>query len=193
MILINNVVIEEDVYRDHFVCHIEKCKGICCVEGDYGAPLEKEEEKILEQLYLEITDYFEPESVAYLKENGPTTYYKENKKVGTPIHEDGRCAYAVFNADGSIGCGIEHAWKDGKTDFRKPISCHLYPIRIKQNQTNGMEMITYERWGICSPACDLGDELGVSVMEFSKDSLVRKYGEEFYDQLEEAVEQIKKQ
>lgn len=190
MIMINNVIVESDVYESLFVCNIDKCKGICCIEGDFGAPLEENEIIILEQIQEIVAPYLEKESIAYLKENGPTTYYAENKTIGTPVHEDGRCAYAVFNKDGSIGCGIEHAWRDKKIDFQKPLSCHLYPIRIKSNATNGMEMMTYERWDICSDACSYGKELDAPLYKFCKDSVVRKYGEEFFVQLEAAVEEI---
>ena len=190
MIMINNVIVEADIYENFFVCNIEKCKGICCVEGDFGAPLEKNEEKILEDIQEEVKPYLEKESLAFLQDNGPTTYYEENKSVGTPIHEDGRCAYAVFNQDGSIGCGIEHAWRDKKIDFQKPISCHLYPIRIKSNSANGMEMMTYEKWSICNAACSNGENLDVTLVEFCKDSIVRKYGPDFYEQLDAAVQKI---
>ena len=190
MIMINNVLVEPAVYQSHFVCHIERCKGICCIEGDYGAPLEPEEIDILEQIQSEIQEYLEPSSVKYLESSEPTTYYAENKSVGTPIHDDGRCVYAVYNMDGSIGCGIEHAWLDKKIDFRKPVSCHLYPIRIKKNVENGMELVSYEKWSICSDACTHGDDLGVKLHEFTKDALIRKYGESFYQQLEEATEHL---
>lgn len=190
--MINNVIVEADVYENYFVCNIDKCKGMCCIEGDFGAPLEEDEIDIISSIQDKIADYLEPDSLAYLKENGPTTYYPENKSVGTPVHEDGRCAYAVFNKDGSIGCGIEHAWRDKKIDFQKPVSCHLYPIRIKKNPTNGLEMMTYERWGICSPACGHGEKLDVTVFEFCKDAVARKYGEEFVDQLSAAVCEVMK-
>jgi len=190
MIMINNVIVESDVYENYFVCNIERCKGVCCVEGDFGAPLEQQEEAILADIYDKIPEYLEPSSVELLEENGPTTYYPENKSVGTPVHEDGRCAYAVYAKDGGIGCGIENAWREGKIDFRKPISCHLYPIRIKENPSNGMEMMTYERWGICNPACSNGEKLDVTLHEFAKDAIIRKYGEAFYDQLLAAVDQV---
>ena len=189
--MINNVIVESDVYENQFVCNIDACKGICCIEGDFGAPLEKHEEKIIEEIQDKIKDYLEPESLEYIKKNGPTTYYAENKTIGTPVHEDGRCTYAVFNQDGSIGCGIEHAWRDGKIDFQKPVSCHLYPIRIKKDETNGMEMMTYERWDICSAACSNGKKLDVTVLDFCKDAVKRKYGEAFCEQLDAAVKQVK--
>ncbi len=190
MIMINNIMVEADVYENYFVCNIDRCKGICCIEGDYGAPVEKHEEETLKTIYNKIDDYLEPDSVTFLKTTGPTAYYEENKSVGTPIHEDGRCAYAVYNKDGSIGCGIEHAWRDGKIDFRKPVSCHLYPIRIKKNPANGMELMTYEKWSICNPACGNGEKLDVTLHEFAKEAIERKYGEQFYEQLQAAVEKL---
>lgn len=191
MIMINNVIVEGDVYEDNFVCNVDRCKGVCCIEGDFGAPLEHEEEAELANIYDKIDNYLEPESVAFLKENGPTQFFPENSSVGTPVHEDGRCAYAVYNKDGSIGCGIEHAWLDKKITFRKPVSCHLYPIRIKKHPTNGMEMMTYERWNICQPACANGKKLGVTLFDFAKDAVRRKYGDDFVEQLEEAVQTMK--
>ena len=188
--MINNVIVHTDVYENYFVCNIDRCKGVCCVEGDFGAPLEKHEEEILSHIYNKIDEYLEPESITFLKANGPTAYYAENKTVGTPVHDDGRCVYAVYNEDGSIGCGIEHAWRDNKTDFRKPISCHLYPIRIKTNPYNGVEMLTYEKWSICNPACRNGEKLDVTLHEFAKEAIIRKYGEDFYEQLEAAVNKI---
>lgn len=190
--MINNILVEADVYREHFVCHIDRCKGICCIEGDFGAPLEPDEEDILRDIQHKLKDYVEEISWDLIQSRGATRYYPQNKSVGTPIHQDGRCAYAVYNQDGSIGCGIEHAWRDGEIDFRKPVSCHLYPIRIKKHPTNGMEMVTYERWDICSPACVNGRQLGEKLHEFTREALIRKYGEAFFDQLKEAVEDNEK-
>lgn len=190
--MINNVIVEGDVYEESFVCQIESCKGICCIEGDFGAPLEESELAEMDAIHGKIDAYLEPESVEFLRKNGPTQYFAENSSIGTPVHDDGRCAYAVYNQDGSIGCGIEHAWLDKKIAFRKPVSCHLYPIRIKKHPTNGMEMMTYERWNICSAACSNGKKLGVSLLEFAKDAVVRKYGSEFVEQLEEAADTMKK-
>lgn len=183
-------MVEDGVYASNFVCHINRCKGICCIEGDFGALLEEEEVDILLDIQEAIKPYLEPESIPFLDENGPTTYYEENKSIGTPVHADGRCAYAVYNQDGSIGCGIEHAYFDGQIDFRKPISCHLYPIRIKKHPENGMELMTYEKWHICAPACSHGDKLGVRLYQFTREAIERKYGQEFFDQLSDAVDNL---
>jgi hypothetical protein len=187
MILIKNVLIADDVINADFACKISKCKGVCCEEGDYGAPLEPSEVDTLQLIREELEPYLSAKSLEYLQVNECWSYFKEIKKPGTPLHEDGSCIYAIKDKIGVLHCAIELAWKDGKYDFRKPISCQLYPIRVKENPENGMEFLLYDKWDICAPACQNGLELGLPVYVYLKDALIRKYGEDFYKQLEETV------
>ncbi len=186
MLIIDEVLISEAVFTEHFICNLGKCKGVCCIEGDYGAPLEDAERQTLERIYEDIKPFLRPEGQAVLAEQGLYVLYKDEQVYGTPLLEDGACAYLTFDEQGIALCGIELAWKAGLTDFRKPISCHLYPIRIKRNESRNFEAINYEEWDICSDACSLGKELKMPVFRFLKEALVRKYGQAFYEQMEEA-------
>ncbi len=186
MLIIDEVLISEAVFTERFVCNLGKCKGVCCIEGDYGAPLEDAERQTLERIYEDIKPFLRPEGRAVLAEQGLYVLYKDEQAYGTPLLEDGACAYLTFDEQGIALCGIELAWKAGHTDFRKPISCHLYPIRIKRNESRNFEAINYEEWDICSDACSLGKELKMPVFRFLKEALVRKYGQAFYEQMEEA-------
>jgi hypothetical protein len=186
MILIENTCISDDVADQFFVCNLEKCKGACCVEGDSGAPLEDNELKILEDIYTQIEPYLSEEGKAVIRKEGLYTKDFEGDYV-TPIIEGRECVYAIYDDKGMLKCGIEAAYLDGKTNFKKPISCHLYPIRItKYDQYHALN---YDRWSICKDACTLGSELGVPVYKFLKEPLIRAYGEDWYRQLCEEIEE----
>ncbi len=132
MLIIDDILISETVFTERFVCHLDRCKGICCIEGDFGAPLEKGEPEVLAEIYEDIKPFLREEGIAVLEEKGLFVLYKEEKTYGTPLLDNGACAYLTFDERGIALCGIELAWKAGATDFQKPISCHLYPIRIKK-------------------------------------------------------------
>ncbi len=189
MILIDDILISDDVIEKQFVCNIKKCKGICCVEGDSGAPVEKSETKILKKIYPKIKKYLIPEGVKAIEAQGTFVDEPDDEYTpyATPLIDGGACAYVNYEKDGTITCGIEKAWKDGVTDFRKPISCHLYPIRIKPMET--VTAVNYDVWDICSDACTLGKKLKVPVYVFVKDALIRKFGEDFYAALDQAAKQ----
>lgn len=187
MILIDDVLISDDVVEKQFVCNIKKCKGICCVEGDSGAPVEKAETKILKMIYPKIKKYLIPEGIKAIEEQGTFVDEPDDEytSYATPLIDGGACAYVNYETNGTISCGIEKAWKDGVTDFQKPISCHLYPIRLKPMDT--VTAMNYDVWDICSDACKLGKSLKVPVYVFLKDALTRKFGEEFYETLHYAA------
>jgi len=168
---------------------LDKCKGACCWEGDYGAPLEEEEIDILEQELESILPFLDEEGKKEIQQKGFFKYFKGLKKNGTALLPDGRCAFLTMD-NGIAKCGIEKAHESGATQFKKPISCHLYPIRVKKQPANGFEVLQYDRWDICSAACKLGDEKKVKIYQFLKDALIRKYGKEFYEQLDHMVEQF---
>jgi len=182
MIAHGKTVISEDIFEAHFVCDLSKCKGACCVEGDSGAPLNKDEVLVLEEEYKKIAPFLRKEGIAAIAEQGTSTIDEHDGELVTPLVNDKECAYVVFDDKGTTLCGIELAWKQGETSFRKPISCHLYPIRIQSYSS--FDALNYDKWEICSPACTLGRELKVPVYKFAKDSLIRKYGEPWYNELE---------
>lgn len=185
MIEFGKVILSDDVKEKFFVCNLEKCKGACCVEGDLGAPLETEELDVLDEIYDEVEPYLSEAGKEAILQQG-TYILDEDDEYSTPTIKGKECAYAIYDNRGVLKCGIEQAYLDGKISFRKPISCHLYPIRIVKY--DDFDAINYDRWSICSPACSLGAELQVPVYKFLKDALIRKYGEEWYNGLVEVIE-----
>ena len=190
MIQIDDKLISEDLFSEEFVCNLAKCKGICCVEGDAGAPLDEDETKILDEIYPKIKPYLRPEGIQAIEEQGTYTLDFEGDLV-TPLVNNAECAYVIFDEKGYTKCAIEKAYEDGVIDWQKPISCHLYPIRI--TEYSNFSAINYHEWDICSDACTLGKELGVKVYQFLKKPLIRKYGEDFYQTLSETAEEWEKE
>jgi hypothetical protein len=191
MIQIEDKLISEDVFTEQFVCNLSKCKGACCVEGDVGAPLDKDETVILERIFDKVKPYLRPEGVKALEEQGTWTLDPNDNDYVTPMIEGRECAYVIFDEKGVTKCGIEKAYEDGAVDWQKPISCHLYPIRANQYST--FVALNYHEWEICNDACILGKELQVPVYKFLKTPLIRKYGEEFYSTLCDAADEWKKE
>lgn len=185
MIVIDRTIISDDIKENFFVCNLQKCKGACCVEGDLGAPLEKEELEILEKIYPQVKPYLSAEGQAVIEKEG--TWIKDwEDDYSTPTIGDRECAYAIYDEKGILKCGIEQANRDGKIDFKKPISCHMYPIRVTKYEE--YDALNYDRWSICSDACTLGGELKVPIYKFLKEPLVRKYGQAWYDELVRQIE-----
>lgn len=187
MLIVNDILISEDIIRKEFVCNLDACKGACCWEGDAGAPLEPAEMEILDDAYEAVAPFLTDAGRMAIEAQGRYVKDKEGD-VGTTLVNNGPCAYMTLDEKGVAQCGIEQAWKAGATTFRKPISCHLYPIRIKSNPELHFEAMNYDRWEICSAACELGKSLQVPVYKFVKDALIRKYGEAFYEELDAAAE-----
>lgn len=187
MIQIDNVVLADEVVEAKFVCDLSRCKGGCCEDGDAGAPVTEEEMEIVRQNLAAILPYLTAEGRLELERQGLFTQDEEFGWV-TPVMKDGLCAYGLRDAQGIIKCGIEAAYNDGKLGWKKPISCHLFPIRLVE--TNGYTLANYEpRDVLCKPACAFGKKLKVPVYQFLKEPLVRKFGQEFYDTLHQiAVE-----
>jgi hypothetical protein len=181
VIEIDNILVSDDVVEAKFICDLAKCKGGCCEDGDAGAPLEQDELPILEHHYNDIEPYLTTEGKNEIKRQGKFIYDKEFGWV-TPTINGGLCAYGFHDAHGVIKCGIEAAFYDGKLDWKKPISCHLFPIRI--NQKKAYTMVNYEpREVLCKPGCVLGKKAKMPVYQFLKEALQRKFGNEFYETL----------
>ena len=187
MIAIDNVLLSDEVIEEEFVCDLTRCKGGCCVDGDCGAPLTEEEPHIIARIYPNIKPCLDAAYIPEIERQGTHTIDNEYGFV-TPTVNGGICVYGYTDEMGIVKCGIEKAWKEGLTDFRKPISCHLYPIRITSHET--YDAVNYEpRQQLCKPACKLGRKLKVPVYKFLKEPLIRKYGEEFYGVLEQIAEE----
>jgi hypothetical protein len=187
LIEINDKIVSTELFDKNFVCDLNACKGACCIEGDAGAPLTLEEVDILEEIFDEVKPYMRPEGIAEVEKNGVFYMDSENEPV-TSLINGGECAFVYFDDKGIAKCAIEKAHKEGKIDFKKPISCHLYPIREKR--FNELTALDYNRWSICDPACQLGDELKVPVFRFLKEPITRAYGEEFYEELEVVYKEL---
>jgi len=184
VLVIQGILVHPDVLKEQFVCNLEHCRGACCWEGSYGAPLEKQEMELLENIQETLLTELSPDHQEVLAENGGSKYYRGMQQWGTGLMPDGACVYLKRNKQGIATCGIENAWKAGKIEFRKPVSCHLYPVRVRKDNFTGMEMLVYDRWDICHAACLLGESLRVPVYRFVKDALIRRYGEAFYAELD---------
>ena len=185
--MINDILVTDEVVEEQFMCNLNACKGACCWEGDFGAPLEKAELDILEHIYDQIKSFLTAKGRAVIEEEGAYVYYTEPKEYGTPLVENAACAYMTYSELGIAQCGIENAFRAGLTDFRKPVSCQLYPIRVKENPHSGLKVLEYDRWDICSAACTRGEQEKMPVYLFVKEALIRKYGEEFFSALEGAI------
>lgn len=190
MLLIGQILVSDDVIEKEFMCNLSACKGACCWEGDLGAPLEEEEVVTLSKIYDEVKPFLQPAGIAVIETEGQYTYNEKKKEYATPLVEGGPCAYMAYDDNGIAQCGIELAFKAGVIDYRKPISCHLYPIRVLINETVQMEALNYDRWEICSAACEKGKKHQMPVYQFAKNALIRKYGLDFYEALDAAAHDL---
>lgn len=187
MLQIDDTIISMDVIESQFICDLCKCKGECCVDGDAGAPLEKDEnDKIYEILPL-IWDELSPKAQALINEQG-ISYNDYDGELVTSIINGKECVFTTFDEDGVCKCVIDKAYREGRIAVPKPISCHLYPIRLQKYKD--FTAVNYHRWSVCEPAVKLGKKEGVALYKFLKEPLVRKFGEKWYEDLCEAVKMI---
>lgn len=188
MIAIDNVLVSDAVVEAQFVCDLMKCKGGCCEDGDAGAPLEKDELEILNEIYEIVKPYLTDAGIRWIEKQGRYQYDKDFGWV-TPTIEGKMCVYGFRDKYGIIKCGIEQAYRDGKINFKKPISCHLYPVIVNKGKKGQFDRVNYEpREKLCNPACVQGQKLKVPVYQFLKEPLIRQFGEEFYAALEKVAE-----
>lgn len=191
MIAIDHVLISDEVIEEQFVCDLNKCKGGCCEDGDAGAPMDMWELKKLDEFYEVIKPYMSKEGIAEVKRAGKYVYDQEFGWV-TPTINGAICAYGSKDEMGIIKCGIEQAYNDGKLDWKKPVSCHLFPILIRKSKRDpDVEYVNYQpREDLCKCGCNLGKKFKVPVYVFLKEALIRKYGEEFYNTLAATAEHM---
>lgn len=187
MIAINHTLISEDIFDKKFVCDLNACKGECCVAGDAGAPLDKKELKVLDKVYPVVKPYMTSKGISAVEKNGTYVKDSDGDYTTTLVSDGAECAFVIFDENNIAKCAIEQAHMDGKLDeiakdWKKPISCHLYPIRITEYKE--YDAVNYHSWNVCKPACECGKKLDVPVFKFLKDPLIRKYGEDWYKQLD---------
>ncbi len=188
MIEIDGKIVSDDILTECFACDIARCKGECCVDGNSGAPLEMEEADILEEEYENYKPYMTPEGIESVERQGFMVVDCDGDYT-TPLVDDAECAYS-YRENGITLCAIEKAFREGKCSFRKPISCHLYPIRLI-SLSNGTTGLNYHRWNVCSSACENGRKLGIPVYKSLREPIIRRFGEEFYKALECAEDLLK--
>jgi hypothetical protein len=188
MIEIEGKIVSDDILTECFACDIARCKGECCVDGNSGAPLEMEEADILEEEYENYKPYMTPEGIESVERQGFMVVDCDGDYT-TPLVDDAECAYS-YRENGITLCAIEKAFREGKCSFRKPISCHLYPIRLI-NLSNGTIGLNYHRWNVCSSACENGRKLGIPVYKSLREPIIRRFDEEFYKALECAEDLLK--
>ncbi|MEM9884301.1 MAG: DUF3109 family protein [Bacteroidota bacterium] len=187
MLIIQDKFISLDVIEEQFLCNLNACKGACCWEGDAGAPLEKEELETLDQIFEKIRPFLSEEGVQVIEQKGAYTSQGTFEDYGTNLLKNGACVYMTYDELGIAKCGIEQAYRAGATDFYKPISCHLYPIRVSKNSALNFEALNYDQWEICSAACENGKKAKLPIYKFVKEAIIRKYGSDFYEELAAAA------
>lgn len=187
MFQLGKTIVSEDIIEKDFVCNLSACKGACCIDGDAGAPLTKEEADILEEIYPKVKPYLRKKGIEAIETQGTSTK-NEWDEIETPLINGADCAYVIFDNKKTALCGIEEAYNQGEIKWKKPISCHLYPIRVKDYTE--FSAVNYERWDICDDACSLGKELQVPIYKFVKEALIRKFGEDWYTELEKVANKM---
>ncbi len=188
MFQLGKTIVSEDIIQKDFVCNLSACKGACCIDGDAGAPLEKAEVQILEDIYPKVKPFLRQIGIDAIEAQG-TSIVTDDGELETPLIDGADCAYVTFDKKGTALCGIEEAYNQGAIDWKKPVSCHLYPVRVKEYSE--FSAVNYNKWYICDDACTLGKELQVPIYKFVKQGLIRKFGEDWYQELEKVAEKYK--
>lgn len=184
MVLIDGVLISDDLFESHFMCDLNRCRGACCWEGDFGAPLRPGEVKHMDQVYNQVKYLLSPEAQKHIESEGPSAEYDDPPFTGTTLMPDGACVFLTYDKAGIARCSIEQAHEEGKCAWQKPVSCHLYPVRVEENEETGFIAMNYDRWDICSAACSLGARKQMPLFRFVKSGIIRRFGESFYEQME---------
>ena len=187
MFQLGKTIVSEDIIEKEFVCNLNACKGACCIEGEAGAPVTKDETLILKDIYPKIKPFLREEGIEAIENQG-THIVSDLSELETPLVNGKECVYITFSDKGIAGCGIEDAFNAGKVSFKKPISCHLYPVRVQDYSE--FSAVNYHKWPICNDACTLGKELKVPVYKFVKEALIRKFGKNWYLELEKVASNL---
>jgi hypothetical protein len=187
MIEIGRTIISRNIFEKKFMCDLSKCKGACCIEGDSGAPLTTDEAGIIQKLYPVFREYLPEENIELIEKSGFAVIDNDGDLV-TPLIGNGQCAYSFYDKNGILSCSIEKAFNEKNTNFQKPLSCYLFPIRITEYKK--FDAINYEKLDICKPALVCGEKMQMPLFRFLKEPLTRKYGEEWYKELEIAANHI---
>ena len=181
MFQLGDTLVSEDLLKEHFACDLSQCKGACCVEGEAGAPLSAEEVQQLAKDYDVIAPFLNEAGRKAIAAQG-TSIVAKDKSLETPLVDGAACAYATFDERGWAHCGIEQAHQAGAVDWKKPISCHLYPVRVKDYSV--FTAVNYHRWQICSAGCANGKQMQMPLYRFVAEALQKKFGADWFAELE---------
>jgi Protein of unknown function (DUF3109) len=187
MFQLGKTIVSEDILEKEFVCNLGACKGECCVAGEAGALVTEAEVGILKKIYPKVKPFLRAEGIKAIEAQG-THVVSDLGELETPLVNGKECVYVNFSKNGTTSCGIEDASNAAQVDFRKPISCHLYPVRVQDYSE--FAAVNYHKWPICNDACTLGATLKVPIYKFVKEALIRKFGGNWYAELEKVVEQM---
>ncbi|MDD2475894.1 MAG: DUF3109 family protein [Dysgonamonadaceae bacterium] len=187
MLQINDTIISMDLIETQFICDLNKCKGQCCVDGDSGAPLEKDEKDKINEILPVIWDELSPKAQALISKQG-ISYEDYDGELVTSIINGKECVFTYFDEQGVCKCVIDNAYREGRISVPKPISCHLYPIRLQKYRE--FTAVNYHKWSVCNPAVKLGQKEGVELYKFLKEPLIRKFGEKWYKDVYEAAKLV---
>lgn len=190
MVEIGDTIVSLDLFREKFLCDLSACKGACCIEGDAGAPLEMDEVAKLEEVLPVIWDELSPDARAVIDRQGVAYIDCEGDLVTSIVHGKD-CVFTCYDGQGCCYCAVEKAYRAGKTDFYKPVSCHLYPVRVRRY--NSYTAVNYHRWSVCKAALILGQKENLPVYKFLREPLIRKFGEDWYAEAELVAEELQKQ
>lgn len=185
MIQIGKTIVSEDIIEKDFVCNLSACKGQCCIDGDAGAPLEEGELQIMKSIFPKVKPFLRKEGLAAIEDQGIYTTNTDGEHE-TPLIDNKDCAYVIFDSKNVALCAIEEVYNQGEIDWKKPVSCHLYPVRVQDYSE--FAAVNYDSWSICDDACSLGKELQIPTYKFVKQALIRKFGEDWYAELEKVAE-----
>ena len=188
MFQLGKTIVSEDLIEKDFVCNLSACKGACCVDGEAGAPLDTDETQILDNIYDKVKPFLRKKGIEAIEAQGKWIR-NDFGELETPLIDGADCAYVIFDDKNTALCGIEEAYNQGEIDWKKPISCHLYPVRVKDYAE--FSAVNYHKWEICDDACSLGKELQVPIYVFVKQALIRKFGENWYSELEKVAKKYK--
>lgn len=188
MIQIQHTILSDDIFEEHFICDLCKCKGQCCVDGESGAPVTREEREEIEAILPEIINDLPLAAQEVIADQG-ITYVDYDGELVTSLVKGRECVFAYSDENGIYKCAIDTAYREGRIPVQKPISCHLYPIRLREY--NDFTAVNYHRWSICQPAVSKGKREGLPLFRFLKDPLIRKFGEEWYKEVCQADELLK--
>lgn len=189
MFQIGKTIVSEELIENDFVCNLSACKGACCIDGDAGAPLEDMETDILVDIYSDLKPFLRPEGIRAIEEQGAFVKGDDGEWETTLINNS-ECAYVIYSDNNTAKCGIEEAYNQGVVQWKKPVSCHLYPVRVREYTE--LTAVNYHKWQICDTACSFGEELKVPVYKFVKEALIRKFGVAWYEELEQAAADLSK-